>query len=45
MASSSRSQVLAWTASATVRLTSRRLFVSVRWRPLLAMAIVTHMVT
>jgi hypothetical protein len=44
-ASSSRSQVLTGTASAAARLTWERPSVGVRWRPLLAMAIVTHLVT
>jgi len=45
LASSSRSQVLAGTASAAARLAWDRPSVDVRWRPLLAVAIVTHLVT
>ncbi len=45
LASSSRSQVAVLTASAAARLTWDRSSVSVRWRPLLAVAIVTHLVT
>jgi hypothetical protein len=44
-ASSSRSQLAVSTASAASCLTWERLSVSVRWRPLLALAIVTHLVT
>ncbi len=44
-ASSSRSQVAVWTASAASCLTWERSSVSVRWRPPLALAIVTHLVT
>ena len=44
-ASSSRSQVAAPTASAGARLTWEAPSVDVRWRPLLAVAIVTHFVT
>jgi hypothetical protein len=44
-ASSSRSQVAVSTASAASYLTWERSSVSVRWRPLLALAIVTHLVT
>jgi hypothetical protein len=45
VASSSRSQVAVRTASAAARLTWDQSSVSVRWRPPLAMAIVTHLVT
>jgi hypothetical protein len=45
VASSSRSQVRARTASAAVRLTCERPSVGVHWRPPLAMVIVTHLVT
>jgi hypothetical protein len=45
LASSYRSQVAVPTASAAACLTWTRPSVSVRWRPLLAMAIVTHLVT
>ena len=45
LASSSRSQVPMWAARAAARLTWARPSVSVRWRPLLAVAIVTHLVT
>jgi hypothetical protein len=44
-ASSSRSQVLTGAASAAARQTWDRLSVSVCWRPLLSVAIVTHLVT
>ena len=43
--SSSRSQVAARTTSAVARPTWERPSVSIHWRPLLAMAIVTHLVT
>jgi len=45
VASSSRSQVAARTASAAAHLAWDRPSVDVRWRPLLAVAIVTHFVT
>src|SRR6266699_1279381 len=45
LASSSRSQVPARSASAAVVLTWNRTSVSVRWRPPLSVAIVTHFVT
>ena len=45
MASSSRSQVQTRTASAAARLAWDRPSVGVRWRPPLAVAIVTHLVT
>jgi hypothetical protein len=45
MASSSRSQVQTRTASAAVRLAWDRPSVGVRWRPPLAVVIVTHLVT
>jgi hypothetical protein len=45
VASSSRSQVAGSTASTSSCLTWERSSVSVRWRPLLALAIVTHLVT
>jgi hypothetical protein len=45
VASSSRSQVVVRTASAEARLTWERLSVSVRWHPLLVVAIVTHLDT
>ena len=44
-ASSSRSQVAVGSASAPACLTWEVPSVNVRWRPLLAMAIVTHLVT
>jgi hypothetical protein len=44
-ASSSRSQVAAQTACARAYLAWERPCVSVRWRPLVEMAIVTHLVT
>jgi len=45
MASSSRSQVAVPTGSGAARLTWEPPSVNVRWRPLLVMAIVTHLVT
>ena len=45
LASSSRSQVAVPTARAAASLAWERPSVSVRWRPLLAVAIVTHLVT
>ncbi len=45
LASSSRSQVAISTARATLCLTWERSSVSVRWRPPLAVAIATHLVT
>jgi hypothetical protein len=45
LASSSRSQVLAATTSAAVCLAWDRPSMDVRWRPPLAVAIVTHFVT
>jgi len=45
MALSSRSQVAARAASAVACLTCERPSVSVRWRPPLAVAILTHFVT
>jgi hypothetical protein len=44
-ATSSRSQVLMRAASAAARLTWDRVFVSVHRRPLLSVAIVTHLAT
>ena len=45
LASSSRSQVASCAASVTLRLTWEWPSVDVRWRPPLAVAIVTHLVT
>jgi len=45
MAFCSQSQVAGPTASGAARLTWEPRSVNVRWRPLLAMAIVTHLVT
>ena len=45
LASSSRSQLAVRTASAAAYLTWERPYVSVRWRPPLSVAIVTHLVT
>jgi len=45
MASSSRSQIAVWPASALARLTWQALSVDVRWRPPPSVAIVTHLVT
>jgi hypothetical protein len=44
-ASSSRTQVQTWTASAAASLAWHRSSVSVRWRSPLAVAVVTHLVT